>query len=372
MANSQLKQVVVVGAGVIGLTTALKLQQKGGYQVTIIAEAFPSDAKTVKYTSHWAGAHHVSFEPRDSPKHKIDRDTFDVLWEMSAPSSATEGLFLRIPQEEHYYDERPEPSPLDHMPDFRYLPKDSLVPDAIGGVAFNTLTIDTPRYLNYLFAQFLSAGGLIDRASIQHLIQILEGGAKVFSTPKDAPKIEVDAIIVCAGLGARTLGGVDDKTVHPIRGQTILIRAPWIRFGRTLSKEDVWTYVIPRRSGDVIVGGTKVDNDWYPKARPETTIDILTRALAICPELAPPEIRAVRKPTIEDVVPIIIEEGCGFRPGRTGGLRLEVEWFEGRKDGTKVPVVYNYGHAGSGFQSSWGSAAIAVELLEKAIAGTPA
>ncbi len=29
-------------------------------------------------------------------------------------------------------------------------------------------------------------------------------------------------------------------------------------------------------------------------------------------------------------------------------------------------------HAGSGFQSSWGSAAVAVELLEKAIAGTPA
>lgn len=61
-------------------------------------------------------------------------------------------------------------------------------------------------------------------------------------------------MIVCAGLGARTLGGVEDENVYPIRGQTVLVRAPWIRFGRTMSgngEEAVWTYIIPRRSGDV-------------------------------------------------------------------------------------------------------------------------
>ena len=61
-----------------------------------------------------------------------------------------------------------------------------------------------------------------------------------------------DAIIVCAGLGARFLGGVEDKNIYPIRGQTVLIRAPWIRFGKTQSSYDgIWTYIIPRRSGDV-------------------------------------------------------------------------------------------------------------------------
>ena len=39
--------------GVIGLTTALKLQE-AGYSVTIIAEIFPTDPKNVKYTSQWA------------------------------------------------------------------------------------------------------------------------------------------------------------------------------------------------------------------------------------------------------------------------------------------------------------------------------
>ena len=38
----------------IGLTAALKIQEEGSYQVTVIAEVLPSDPKTIKYTSHWA------------------------------------------------------------------------------------------------------------------------------------------------------------------------------------------------------------------------------------------------------------------------------------------------------------------------------
>jgi hypothetical protein len=40
--------------GVIGLTTALKIQEQGDYKVTIVAETLPSDPKSVLYTSHWA------------------------------------------------------------------------------------------------------------------------------------------------------------------------------------------------------------------------------------------------------------------------------------------------------------------------------
>jgi len=105
----------------------------------------------------------------------------------------------------------------------------------------------------------------------------------------------------------------------------------------------------------------------YPLARPETTEDILLRCLALCPELAPPEIRAQRAPTVDDIRNLIIEVGCGFRPARTGGIRLDVEWTTSGRDDKKVPVVFNYGHAGAGFESSWGSASIAVDLLEEAL-----
>jgi glycine/D-amino acid oxidase-like deaminating enzyme len=62
----------------------------------------------------------------------------------------------------------------------------------------------------------------------------------------------IDAVVVCAGLGARSLGGVEDKDMYPIRGQTVIIRAPWINFGSMQSNiNGTWSYIIPRRSGDV-------------------------------------------------------------------------------------------------------------------------
>jgi D-amino-acid oxidase len=51
--------------GVVGLTAALKFQEQGGYQVTIVAETLPSDPKNIRYTSPWAGAHHVSSAGHD-------------------------------------------------------------------------------------------------------------------------------------------------------------------------------------------------------------------------------------------------------------------------------------------------------------------
>ena len=111
----------------------------------------------------------------------------------------------------------------------------------------------------------------------------------------------------------------------------------------------------------MVVGGTREADDWYvdvvakpwleklidlcryPVPRPETKQKILETAITLCPELAPPEVRAVRKPTVEDVLPYVIEEGCGLRPARKGGIRLEVEWFKRGSTSNVVPVVHNYG-----------------------------
>lgn len=108
-----------------------------------------------------------------------------------------------------------------------------------------------------------------------------------------------------------------------------------------------------------MVGGTRVADDWYalpsgkhdklliyryPVPRPETTVDILKRGLALYPELAPPLVRIEREPTVEDLKPLVIEDGCGLRPGRKGGIRLQSEWV--RVPGPEkrmVPVIHNYG-----------------------------
>ncbi|KAH9000765.1 hypothetical protein EDB86DRAFT_3063668 [Lactarius hatsudake] len=365
------KNVVVIGAGVIGLSTAIKVQERGDYSVTILAETFPTDSKCIKYTSHWAGAHHVSTAGADLLIIELERKTFDIMWEMSAPGGEAEGCFLRAPQTDYYTPKEENPDLLSFYPDFRRLEASAYacVPEAVSAVSFSTLNINPPAYLTYLLARFLSRGGRIVRASIQHVAEVLEGGVEAFTGGKSKAR-PVDALIVCVGLGARTLGGVDDKDVYPIRGQTVLLRAPWIEGGRSLVVESVAkTYIVPRRDGTVIVGGTKVANDWFPKARPETTINILERGLALYPELAPPSVRDEREPTVEDLKPLIIEEGCGLRPARKGGIRIQSEWIAvPGSESHVVPIIHNYGHGGYGFQTSWGSALAALTLLEGAFA----
>ncbi|KAL5519430.1 hypothetical protein ACEPAH_1113 [Sanghuangporus vaninii] len=354
---SIMSSVVVLGGGVVGLSTALKIQEKG-YPVTIVAETFPDDKKNIRYTSPWAGAHHVSFAHGDEKQQKIDRETFDVMWEMSEPGKDSEKSFLRIPQTEYYGEKLPFANCLEVMPNFRNLKEDELIPGTAAGITFNTFTIDMPVYLLYLVEKFRSLGGRTQRDRIQHIAQLAEGTYTDGKPPA--------AIVICAGLEARYLGGVEDSNVFPVRGQTVVLRAPWIQFGRTVSdfRKNLWTYIIPRRCGHVIVGGTRDANDWEPKPREATSKDILERGLALCPELSSTYAQdKSKKPTIEDVKPIIVEEGCGLRPQRKGGIRLETDTLQ-TVTGVKVPLVYNYGHGGFGVQSSWGSARIASELLE--------
>ncbi|KAF8999842.1 D-amino-acid oxidase [Cyathus striatus] len=372
------KEIVVLGAGVIGLSTAIVIQEKPGneYRVSILAEHYPTDPKGIRYTSHWAGAiHHVNLGNASTRLQEIDYETFKAMWDLSAPGGKANGCFLRIQQTELYTDEVVLPDLFKHMPKFRELDLSELPPGVKRGVTHETVTIDVPAYLNYLLSRFLSSGGRIVHGYAQHLSQVLEGGADAFlpSPPSSTFITDIrpkgpDAVIVCTGLGSRTLGGVEDKDVYPVRGQTVILDAPWVRFGKMLSGGKDWGYVIPRRSGHVVVGGTEGPNDWYPLPRPETTRDILERGLKLCPELAPPEIRALREPTVDDLTPLVVELGCGLRPKRTGGLRLEAE-KRTTLGGKEIPVIYNYGHGGTGYISSIGSANIVLQLLDEMLDG---
>lgn len=56
----------ILGAGVVGLSTALEVQQAYPHaRIAIISEIFPGDPKSIKYTSIWAGAHHLLTATQD-------------------------------------------------------------------------------------------------------------------------------------------------------------------------------------------------------------------------------------------------------------------------------------------------------------------
>ena len=54
MARSAPFPIHMISTGVIGLSTAIMLQERGGYDVTIIAEHLPTDPKSIDYCSAWA------------------------------------------------------------------------------------------------------------------------------------------------------------------------------------------------------------------------------------------------------------------------------------------------------------------------------
>lgn len=72
-----------------------------------------------------------------------------------------------------------------------------------------------------------------------------------------------DVIVNCTGLGSLSLNDVKDEALYPTRGQLCVIRAPWMKYGKTFTGKGTTSYTIPRSSGLVIVGGTRDANDWW-------------------------------------------------------------------------------------------------------------
>ncbi|KIY65596.1 hypothetical protein CYLTODRAFT_456171 [Cylindrobasidium torrendii FP15055 ss-10] len=83
------------------------------------------------------------------------------------------------------------------------------------------------------------------------------------------------------------------------------------------------TYIIPRKSGQVIIGGTREVNDWSEIPDPSTALDIKMRALDLFPELSP-KYNAANSvpPKPEDLDSIVLADVVGLRPSRRDGLRL--------------------------------------------------
>ncbi|KAK4053017.1 hypothetical protein OIV83_001751 [Microbotryomycetes sp. JL201] len=346
---------IVIGAGVVGLSTAITLQERG-WKVDIVAKHMPNDPKTTEYTSPWAGAHHVSVATgADMRLHEFDKETFRVMSDLIRADPSVPLNFLKQIE----YREGPPPTDEDDQmslfarfyPDFRRLEPRELVPGTQYGASFQCIQIDTPAYLPWLVTKFATNGGRLHRATLQSLQDV----QSIF------PHNSVDVIVNCTGLGARHL--VSDEDVFPTRGQLVIIRAPWITEGRTRLGKGVYTYTIPRRNGDVVLGGSANANETDPQPWPWLTEQIKRRCLELQPELSPPEKR--KGGTIEDLD--VKELACGLRPTRKGGIRLEIDPEPVHVGNISVPLVHCYGHGGYGYQSSWASARVAAELAEQAL-----
>jgi D-amino-acid oxidase len=77
-------------------------------------------------------------------------------------------------------------------------------------------SINTAIYLPWLVSQCLKNGVVFKRAIFKHI--------KESSAPSIFNGKKVHVVVNCTGLGAAKLGGVEDKTVVPARGQIVVVR----------------------------------------------------------------------------------------------------------------------------------------------------
>ncbi|KAK3988468.1 hypothetical protein QBC44DRAFT_329097 [Cladorrhinum sp. PSN332] len=350
--------IVVLGAGVSGLTCALQLAKQGGNQITVVAKHMPGDYD-IEYTSPWAGANVLPMAlDRDSrwerrtwpelrrlvkevPEAGLHIQTARVLRRekdvaSGAKAALADGLFEQNP----WYKEV--------MDNFRELPASELPAGMHSGCEFMSVCINTAVYLPWLVGQCAKLGVRFKRAVLSHVSE----ASSMSHTGKKA-----DIVINASGLLACKLGGVMDKKTYPARGQIVLVRNEAAGIMPTTSGtddgDDEILYVMQRAlGGGTILGGTYAKHNWDANPDPNIAVRIMKRAVEAHPELTGGKgIEALS----------VIRHGVGLRPYREGGVRIETE-----KIGDTW-VVHNYGHAGWGYQGSYGCAEKVVELVDEIV-----
>lgn len=225
-------------------------------------------------------------------------------------------------------------------------------PEIKWAVTYRSISINVPHYLLYLQEKARRLGVEVIKAQLPIDAGLEKALSAAESTATANGRPAADCFLNASGLGAAKL--CNDKTMYPIRGQTVLVKGE-ANTDRMRHGGPYTAYCIPRPgSGTTILGGTREKGVWSEEPDPKVTEQILRNNSYMVPELL----------IAADGGFEVISVQCGLRPGREGGPRMERELVGGRK------VVHAYGHAGSGYQNSVGSARLVVRLVTESVGGS--
>lgn len=308
-------RVIVVGAGVIGLTSAVCLAERG-VEVHVLARDLPLETTSAVAAAWW---YPYLALPQDRVTSWAAR-SYEVLARLAPDPRA--GVTMRDGVEVHR-ERQPDPWWRAAVPSLERIRVHELPEGFVDGWRFRGPVVEMPVYLDYLRQRLVEAGGIITRIALVGL-------------PPGA-----DAVVNCSGLASRALVG--DTALQPVRGQVVRVsqvglQTVWLDASAAQAEP---TYVVPR-SRDIVVGGTEEHGSWDLRPHPATAEAILARAIAFVPELADARVLGHR---------------VGLRPQRHA-VRLE------REERTHAsPVVHCYGHGGAGVTLSWGCAEEVASLV---------
>lgn len=234
--------VAVIGAGVMGLTTA-RLVQEAGFPVTIYTAALPPDTTSNVAGGQWNPFGHFrddSVTPQWREQFRAAADyswrrfqimvgeDYGVRWlptyNETSGSGAEERIIPTFPAAWRRLGPADHPFPVDNLS------------------RYDTIYVETGRFLSQLLEDIQIAGGKVEVRS--------------FATPADIAALPERLLFNCTGLGSRGLFG--DEELVPVRGQlAILLPQPEIRYAFTGEAG----YMFPRPDG-IILGGTFERGEW--------------------------------------------------------------------------------------------------------------
>ena len=306
-------RVIVVGAGVVGLSCALRLQQ-AGHRVDVLARDLPLETTSSVAAAIW-------YPYRAFPYERVTAWSAASYHEFARLAEDTDTGVRMVQGTELHRRATSDPWWRGAVPTLTRVT--AMPPPYVDGWTFTTPVVEMPVYLRWLSKALVEAGGSITRMALNGL-------------PDQA-----EVVVNASGLGARLIAG--DASVLPVRGQVLYVE----QFGldRWWLDADGPTYVVPR-SGEIVVGGTDEEGEWSRTPDPDTAGQILERAAALGPDLA----RAR-----------VLRQKVGLRPARPQ-VRLEEEKVASGR-GHVERVVHCYGHGGAGVTLSWGCAEEVASLV---------
>jgi D-amino-acid oxidase len=352
--------VLVIGAGVSGLTSALCLSRKG-FNVTVVADRFAPKVTSVVAGALWEWPPAVCGHHRDAASLARSKVWCEISYKKFADLAGNPdtGVFVRPV---NYYFKRPIEDDQRHRTKMEELKgkvgqfrhdRGLILENGVNAElglrdAYRHLApmVDTDAYMPWLLGEVRSAGCRILEQKVT--------GPLAAQAETLLRQYGVDAIVNCTGLGARELAA---EPVYPLRGALIRVRndgraMPRVTQAHCISLDTSdddrgFVFIVPRGQNMLVLGGLAEPDVWGLEIglhNYEPVRAMYRRCLEFMPALNDAEIDAAE--------PVRV----GLRPVRPQNVRLEPE--PGRR------VVHNYGHGGSGVTFSWGCALEVAELVE--------
>ncbi|KAM5501464.1 putative D-amino-acid oxidase [Microsporum canis] len=325
--------IVVIGAGVLGLSSALELIQKpetSKYQIVLVADHFSTDPPNPEYSTTNAGAHFrpvPAIDTQTELEGKHAARTYSRFKKLAAEEPAIgiqfmEGIdYVSGAATVNYAAMKPN---YVNQEGFRLLEGPEKPPGVEFAARYDSFTVEPDTYCFHLLRRFRLKGGKILRLRLQSAEEAFH-----------LDDYNVSLVVNCSGMG------FGDPKSFIIRGQTCLIAKTADKTVTQQNADGTWTFIVPRPlNGGTIVGGTKEVRDWNPAALLAVREGLLQRAAKMYPCI-------MNSNGGFDVIRDVV----GRRPAREGGMRLEVETLSDKRS-----IVHAYGIGGRGFETSWGIA----------------